>query len=165
MKLKMLVIAALAAFCVASLPCSLAKAEPAKAQVYSVIASAQADQVVPMPSPLPEIGTVDNIKPMADAVTGLIQNWKAYGPLGIASAILVLLILFLNSSLCGNWFGAQTALIKRALILLFGQAIAVLGAIAAGTVWYVAVVSGLFVSGGAIALFEVLKPLFQKPQA
>ena len=108
------------------------------------------------------------VQPGLDELGGslieLAKNWKTLGTLGILIAILNLLIMLLKSKYCKGWFGKQSALIKRTLIVILGQAVAILALVSGGASWVAAILAGLVTSGGAITVYEVLKPLFNKKE-
>lgn len=91
-----------------------------------------------------------------------VKNWKSLGGLGISSLILLLLISLLSSPLSKGWFGKKSKKIKRLVIAVLGQAVGITAGIYGGAVWYVAIVTGLITSMGAVTIFEAAKPLFAK---
>ena len=78
------------------------------------------------------------------------------------AAIINIIVLILKSNWCHGWFGKRSALVKRILIIVLGQVFAILTAIIGGTSWTDAIISGLISSGGAMAIWEVIKPIFVK---
>jgi len=101
-----------------------------------------------------------------DAIVALISNWKVLGTWGIASSVLVIIVMILKSGFTDFLFkwNEQAPLVKRVIIVVLGQVIGIITTIATGTVWYSAVITGLFASGGAITIYEALKPLFAKSE-
>ena len=107
---------------------------------------------------------VPGIDQIGDALIALVKEWKVLGTLGIMIATLNILVMVLKSGFCKGWFGARSPLVKRFLIVLFGQALGVLMMVASGVSWLAAIVSGLVTSGGAVLVYESLKPLFKKKE-
>jgi len=97
-----------------------------------------------------------------NAVSSLISNWKALGSIGIVAAIINVIVLILSSQWCKGWFGKKSPMIKRIIIVVLGQVAGVLTIIIGGAGWVDALVTGLISSGGAVALWEALKPVFKK---
>ncbi len=102
-------------------------------------------------------------QPAADIVIQLATHWNDLGPYGIASAILMLIIFFFSSSYCKNWFGVKSPWIRRLIVVVCGQAIGLLSLLKAGMPFPGAVVNGLIVSGGAMVIWQCIKPLIEKP--
>lgn len=91
-----------------------------------------------------------------------IENRKSLGGLGICILIMLFLVAFLKSKYSKSIFKNLSSGIKRLIIIVLGQIIGVIGAVWGGAIWYEAIVSGLFVSSGAVAIFEAVKPLLSK---
>jgi len=105
----------------------------------------------------------DDYAGMFTDLVNLIKNGKAMGVLAVMIGGIMLLIRLLKSSIAGGLFAKVNPFIQRAIIVILGVAAGILLQIASGMKWYVALVAGLFTSGGAIAIYEVLKPLWTKP--
>jgi len=91
----------------------------------------------------------------------LVSNYKTMGALGLGMSMIMLIVWLLKSELFNHLFGALKPGIKRFIILLLGQAYALLFMLANGMKLSEAVVVGLFTSGGAVSLYEAAKPLFK----
>lgn len=118
-------------------------------------------QEAPLPT-MPTIPEVPTLSAIADLVMYMIKNWKALGTLGAVSAILSLLIGILRGPWLDGWFAKLGQGWKRAIILILGQVLGIIIMLVEGSVWYVAIIQGLFTSGGAILIYETLKPLLGK---
>lgn len=114
-----------------------------------------AQEVVPI---VPEAGTDDIIT----ALLNLIKNWKALGTLGAISGVIVIITMLMNSHLTDKWFSKQGPYVKRLLITVLGQVVSVITLVKGGMNWQAAMISGLIASGGAVAIYEALKPLLAK---
>jgi len=88
------------------------------------------------------------------AVLDLIKNLGSLSPLAIASAVITILIMILNSSFCKGWFGKQSPFIKRLIIVVLGEALAIITSLIAGVPLATAAWAGLVVAGGAQLIFE-----------
>lgn len=99
-----------------------------------------------------------------DAIANLLLNWKVLGPWGICSSIIIIIVMLLKSDWTDFFFKWSTKgpLVKQAIIVILGQVIGIMAAISQGTKWPTAIVAGLFVSGGAIVIYNAIKPLFKK---
>ena len=63
---------------------------------------------------------------------------------------------------CKGWFGKKSPIVKRIILTILGQGIGIVTVVYDGGVWYMAIVNGLLIQGGAIALYEQIKPLMGK---
>ena len=109
-------------------------------------------------TPLP-VGT------LIEAITELIKNWKGLQGIGTASAIVSLLTLSLKTEPLFsilNRMGASGPWIRRLAVLVFSQISGALIAIGAGGSVWESILTGLIVQGGAVAIYEHLKPFFKK---
>ena len=109
-------------------------------------------------SPLP-VGT------LIEAITELIKNWKGLQGIGTASAIVSLLTVFLKTEPLFsilNRMGASGPWVRRLAVLLFSQISGALISIGAGGSVWDSILTGLIVQGGAVAIYEHLKPFFKK---
>jgi len=101
-----------------------------------------------------------------ESIGELIKNWKGLGGIGLASAILATIIQFLKTDLMGGFLdkaGRFGPNIRRLIILVLGQVSGVILSLSSGKFsWVDAIVSGLITQGGAVAIYEYLKPFFKK---
>ena len=88
-----------------------------------------------------------------------VENWKSLGGLGICSLILLFLISLLKSKFGMGLFKKLDPLVKRLVVTLLGQGVGIVGAMYGGAEWKIALVAGLLTSGGAVAIYEVTKPV------
>ena len=95
-------------------------------------------------------------------IVELIRNWKGLGALAISASILSVIVQGFKTKLIGNPLDALRPGIKRLLIVLLGQVQAIILAIAGGMSWWESILAGLITSGGAMAIYECLKPIFKK---
>ena len=97
-------------------------------------------------------------------VIDLVTNWKILSGWVITSSILVILIGILKSNLTDALFLWHTKgpIIRRAVVVVLGQVLGIILAISTGVTWYSAIIIGLFTSGGAVIIYNVLKPLWKK---
>ena len=102
------------------------------------------------------------IKDVFEAISLLIKNSKGLSGIGIASAIVVILIQLLKTEMLGNLMNKLPPFWKRILIVLLGQISGILIGVNSGMGWVNSIIAGLLTSGGAIAIYECLKPLFVK---
>lgn len=102
------------------------------------------------------------LEEIGNAIIEIVKNWESLGTLGIMIAIINVLIMLLKSKYCKGWFDEQSQLVKRALIVILGQVVAILAMVLSGSSWIPAILAGLVSSGGAIAIYEVVKPFFKK---
>lgn len=96
-------------------------------------------------------------------ISELIKNWKSMSPVAIGAAIILILVQLLKSSFFGQFF--NNLVVKRAFITVLGVAYGVVYLISAGTDVVTALVVGLLASGGAVAIYEAIKPLISKKTA
>lgn len=101
---------------------------------------------------------------IAKILMELFTDWKGLGGLGIGMSVIVLIAQLLNMTVVDKLFEGKVArIIKQALVLLLGQIYTVLFLVKSGTGGLNAVI-GLVASGGAMALYTVIKPLWEKEQ-
>lgn len=105
-----------------------------------------------------------DLKTMFDMIVSLISNWKVLGAYGIAIAIMNVVIYILKAPFTDALFtwNDKAPIIKRLIVLVVGMASGIVMTISTGSKWYVAIVNAIVVSGGGIAIYEVIKPLFNK---
>lgn len=96
------------------------------------------------------------------AITALVTNWKALGTLGILSTILSILVGALKTNLLGSWFMRWNPFAQRFFVVFLGQVVSIIALVTQGSSWLDASVSGLLVSGGAMAIYTAAKPLWKK---
>lgn len=121
----------------------------------------------PGSNPLPSTAvststTIDDtasLDQVLDATVTLVKTGKSMGSLALAVAVINLLILMMKTSYAGELFTKANPAIKRVILLALGQVAGILMAMAAGTGAMSAVIGGLVSSGGAVAIFEAVKPL------
>lgn len=102
------------------------------------------------------------MKSVFESISDLVKNFKGLTSIGVFSAILVIIIQFLKTDVAGNFLKKLTPTMKRIIITVLGQVSGILIAVVGGMGWVDAIIAGLLTSGGAIAIFEVFKPLFEK---
>lgn len=99
---------------------------------------------------------------ISKGILDLILGYKVLGPIGIGSGVIVLLVNILKSDFFGNLFKNLNPLIKRLIITILGVIYGVLFQVQSGIGWGNAIVTGLLASGGAVAIWEAVKPLIEK---
>jgi len=102
------------------------------------------------------------LEQIGESILNLIRDFKTLGTLGVISAVITIIIQFFKSNLCGNWWGDKSSYVKRFVIVLLGQVVAIIGMVMTGSSWLAAVIAGLISSGGAVVIYEALKPLLKK---
>lgn len=106
--------------------------------------------------------TQDPIITIFNSLVELIRNPKGLGVLGCISLSITIIISITKLDFMGNLFQKLNPYIQRALVVVLGQISGILIAVIGGVVWYEAIIAGLLSSGGAIAIYEVIKPFFKK---
>jgi len=96
----------------------------------------------------------------AQAIVDLVTNWKEMSPLAIGASIILLLIQLLKSSLFGGFFKHLEW--KRFFITFLGVLYGVVYMVSTGSPWINAIVVGVISTGGAVAIYEALKPILEK---
>lgn len=86
----------------------------------------------------------------------LVMNFKSIGPLAAGSVVVMILAQVFKQ------FVAEDFKYKRLVVTALGIIYGVLLAVSKGMGFGPAVVTAIFVSGGAVALYEALKPSLQK---
>ncbi len=100
-----------------------------------------------------------------ESIAALIKDWKNLQAVGVVSAIMMIVVQilkylikeFLNDpgkEVMANW--------ARVLITLLGVVVAILSKVMTGVPWIDACIFALITSGGAISLYQVLKPVLFK---
>jgi hypothetical protein len=110
--------------------------------LFPVIAFADVPIVTPDGDPL-------------QSLLALFMNWKAMGPLAIGSAFIVAAVQALKKLFPEFPY-------KRGIVTVLGVAYGVLTAVTQGMGLGAALIAALLTSGGAVAIYEALKPLFSK---
>ena len=104
---------------------------------------------------------------LLDSFIDVIGNWKGMTGLAIASSIVMLLVQSLKTDIIQAWLGkvwpdSKTG--RRFIIFLLSQISAIIIGMTSGHSLIDSIVTGLFVQGGAVAMYEHLKPLFKKKE-
>ena len=119
-------------------------------------------EAVAVPEVAPEATPAEEVSDVFKDITNLVQNYKSMGFVAFLSALILLLIKVMKTKLLGSFFTKQHPLVQRAIVVTLGVISGVLIAVTTGIGWVPALVTGLVGSGGAIAVYEVFKPLFAK---
>lgn len=134
---------------------SSAHAQEPQVEVGEVTEAPKPAQSVELPAPAEGDPTLTLIK--------LVTEWKAMSPVAIGAMVILLLIQLLKSSFFGGFFKSLEW--KRFFITFLGIAYGVVYLISSGTPWLHALVVGLLSSGGAVAIYQALKPILDKKKA
>lgn len=86
-------------------------------------------------------------------IVEMIKNWSGFN-LGIASTVLIIIISFLKSDICGKWFQNANPILKRVIIGFLGLIASCVMQISGGMTVASALYGALIVSGGAVLIFE-----------
>lgn len=108
--------------------------------------------------PLVAFAEVPVVVPDGDplqALLSLILGWKAMAPLAIGSAIIVVVVQAMKKLLPEFKY-------KRLIVAVLGVLYGVMLALSNGMGVLEAAVAALFVSGGAVAIYEAIKPALAK---
>lgn len=92
----------------------------------------------------------------------IITNFKLGGTLAAISMVIIFLVNLLKSSATGDIFDSLGRKTKRLIITVLGVAVTIIGLMLGGVPFFSALVTGLFTTGGAVAIWEVLKPMISK---
>lgn len=87
----------------------------------------------------------------------LIKNWKASTPIAIGSMIVVIIVQVLKKFV-------GESLYTRASVTVLGVAYSILVTMQKGASLLEAAIMALLVSGGAVAIYEAISPLINKPK-
>lgn len=131
---------------------SSAHAQETQVEVGEVVVAPKASE---LPVPAEGDPTLTLVK--------LITDWKAMSPIATGAMVILLLVQLLKTSLLGQFFPSIEW--KRFFITFLGIAYGVVYLVSTGTPWVTAAVVGLLSSGGAVAIYEALKPLLGKKKA
>jgi hypothetical protein len=107
----------------------------------------------------PTDNTTVPLDDVANAAFNLAKDHASLGKLGLAMALINLIAMLLKTDAVGGWFSKAHPLVKRAVLLGLGQVAGILLAVEGGAGVTAAIFGGLITSGGAVALFEAVKPL------
>jgi hypothetical protein len=102
------------------------------------------------------------IKDVFEMIAQLVNNWRSLSTLGLISSVIVLVMQILKTEIMGGLLLKASPFLKRLLITVFGQVAGVIVAVSGGLTWVEAIVTGLITSGGAVAIYEAIKPFFSK---
>lgn len=86
----------------------------------------------------------------------LVMSWKTMGPLAGGAAGIAIVVQVLKNSV------GDTFKYKRLAVVALGVVYGVVLAVSKGMGVVEALITALFVSGGAVAIYEALKPALQK---
>ncbi len=106
------------------------------------------------------------ISTVFETLSNIIQNWKSFHGVAIAIPCLTLFIQLLKTKELGGILdktGPNGVWTRRLFIFLLAQVCGVILSVSSGKFSLVqAVLDGLLTQGGAVALYEHLKPFFKK---
>lgn len=91
-----------------------------------------------------------------------LANFKTMGWLGGGMFAVLLAVQLLKSPLLAQIFSKANPAVKPLILIVLGQVYGVLYLVFSGANWGSALVVGLITSGGAIAIWEGISPLFKK---
>lgn len=117
----------------------------------SILFLALALALWPLISLAAEVPEVNALQALVDLIT----NWKALTPLGIGSAVIVIVVQLLK-----QFFPSSN--VVRLVVVVLGVAYGVLTSLLNGMGIIEALVLGIITSGGAVAIYEAVKPLLPK---
>ena len=92
----------------------------------------------------------------------LVKDYKTMGPLGIGMSLVLLTVWILKTKMLGSIFKGLKPVYKRVVIVVLGQAYALLYMLQSGMDFSEALITGVFMSGGAMAIYESFKPFLPK---
>jgi len=90
----------------------------------------------------------------------LFMNFKTLGPVGIGMSVVVVLTQLSKTEIFGKIFKKMEY--KRLFVTVIGQIYGMLFMVQSGSSWLNAAFIGLLSSGGAVAIWEAVKPLVEK---
>lgn len=101
---------------------------------------------------------------LLNAAMALMKNWKLWGIFGSLSVLLMLAMQLVKvSPILGGWLEKKGAWVKQSVLVILGQLAALCGVLYMGGGHNIgAALVGLISSGGAVALYEALKPFWKK---
>lgn len=97
-------------------------------------------------------------------LTELFTNWSGLGSVGIAMIIIVIVVQVLKWSVLDRLLDKQSKYVKigkKILVYVLGMVYSVLFLVKSGTPAFQAII-GLLTGGGAIVLYNIAKPLWEK---
>ena len=95
-------------------------------------------------------------------ISHLARNWKSLGKLGILSFILMIIIAFLKTPLGLGIFYKIGDKWRMLLIVCLGQVAGIILMVTGGIGWGASIIAGLLTSGGALAIWQVIKVCVRK---
>lgn len=113
-------------------------------------------------SGLPETVPMESV---FDSIAELVKNYKGLKGIGLAAAIISIVFQLLKTALFGGLMDKAGPFLRRAVLTGMGLITAIVMAVAGGMSWIEALIAGLLSSGGAVALYEALKPFFKKKES
>lgn len=96
------------------------------------------------------------------SISDLVKNYKGMKGIAIASSVLMVLIQVCKTEIMGRLISKANPFLNRVIITVCGQICGILMASNSGMSWLEAVITGLLTSGGAVAIYEAIKPLLKK---
>ena len=104
------------------------------------------------------------VNDLINAFMNLVTNWKVLGVWGLCAAIINIVVMILKADFTDKWFLWSTKghLVKMLILVVLGQIEGIVISIQTGMIWWQAAISGLFISGGAIIIYNTAKPIFTK---
>lgn len=110
-----------------------------------------------------QVGSVDeavSFESVVKSVMALIGNYKGLGGVGIAGAVVAILMQLLKTTLFAGFFKSnKSKLIKRLIVLSLGTVSGVIGLKLGGAGIVDALIGGILTSGAAMAIYESVKGL------
>lgn len=94
-------------------------------------------------------------------IAELVKNFKGLSGIGVSSALLAILLQFLKTDLAGGLLKNVNSNVIRIIVTVLGQVSGIIIGVAGGLGWLDSVIAGLLTSGGAVAIFEAVKPFFK----
>ncbi len=102
------------------------------------------------------------LEQLIEQLVYIITNYKVAGTLGTIVMAIILMVNILKSSVFNNVFQKLDPIIKRAAVTVLGVSITLLTLKLQGLGWFESIVTALFTTGGAVAIYEAIKPLVKK---
>ena len=99
---------------------------------------------------------------LIDQFVYIITNWKLAGTVGAIAMTIIVAVNILKSPIFDKAFEKLGPIGKRAIITILGVGLSVLTYKLNGVGWLDALVTALFTTGGAVAIYEAIKPLVKK---
>ena len=92
----------------------------------------------------------------------VVTNWKLAGTVGAIAMVIIVIVNMLQSPSLDKVFEKLGSIGKRALITVLGVGLSILLYKLSGVTWVDSAVTALFTTGGAVAIYEAIKPLIKK---